>query len=134
MFEQTVTRRSFSRLLAGAGLTSTLALGEEPDQPTTTSDQNVVPGAAGPATPAEAPEEALAAPEELLLAALVQLHPSGRLTPERIDGIRRELRQNLARGAALRRTPLLNSDGPATTFRAFRAPEEAGAGAERAAR
>jgi hypothetical protein len=53
--------------------------------------------------------------------ALVQMYPSDKLTPERLEGIFQGLRRGRQQSRILRTVPLLNSDEPATVFRAFRA-------------
>lgn len=68
-----------------------------------------------------------AAPADLLLAALIQLHPSEHFTPERLAGIRAGLQRNLELSRTLWSVPLANGDGPATVFRA-QVARPAGAG------
>ncbi|MEZ6064256.1 MAG: hypothetical protein R3B90_00775 [Planctomycetaceae bacterium] len=56
--------------------------------------------------------------EDLLLAAASMRHPSQRMTPERLSGIRAGLRRNRLNSDILRTVPLGNHDEPATIFRA----------------
>jgi hypothetical protein len=111
MSSQLVSRRGFALSLALGSAGSALA----GDDPAKTLAPAAVPATSAP-LPANPPP-----PEDLLLAALVQMYPSDKLTPERLEGIRQVLRRNRQQARVLRTVPLLNSDEPTTVFRAFRA-------------
>ncbi len=57
--------------------------------------------------------------EELLLAALMLRYPEFSFTPERLAGLKADIRHKVHQGKQLRRFPLRNSDEPATIFQAL---------------
>lgn len=108
--EQRLTRRGF----APAAVTAAVTGWSVASPASVTADEAQAPP---PGPPADVPSEKLP-PEDLLLAALVQLYPPEHLTPERMIGVRAGLQRNLQQRLVLRAVPLENSDAPAGLFAA----------------
>ncbi len=77
---------------------------------------------------AEKPEPAIAEPippesipvDLLLLEVVRQLYPDRKLTRPILEDIRRDIRHELRRAAAIKAVPLTNADEPAALFAAYR--------------
>jgi hypothetical protein len=115
-----LSRRGFAMALSTGSLAGVLVAAYEPDSqsseraPLVSGDKSPDAGGKLETDPTE-----LLTPEELLLAAHLQLYPSDRMTPERWQGLHDGLRRNRINHDILCRVPLDNSDEPATVFRVW---------------
>jgi hypothetical protein len=107
-----LSRREFGRMAvtaASVSLVPGLASARPPEQKT-------------PAASTPKPAESATAPsaEAVALAGIVKLRYGSRLNEDAMKEITRSLDSGLKGAAALRKTPLENSDEPAFVFRAWR--------------